>query len=106
VQTLVPTAKQVKSTHAALETKVDVPFEAGLLAFNDVSRTMENFAIKEEDDLKIAHAKSQVCFGLRSFLRQGNDGLVSCRISLRNYSRSSSRHIHDVIRFAWNSTKP
>ncbi|KIM79673.1 hypothetical protein PILCRDRAFT_552237 [Piloderma croceum F 1598] len=59
VQTLVPTAKQVKSTHAALETKVDVPFESGLLEFNDASRTMENLAIKEEDDLKIAYAKSQ-----------------------------------------------
>jgi hypothetical protein len=62
VQTLVPAAKQVKSTHAALETKVDIPFEVGLLEFNDASRTMETFAIKEEDDLKIAYAKSQVCF--------------------------------------------
>jgi hypothetical protein len=71
---LVPTAKQVKSTHAALENKVDVPFEAGLLEFNDASRTMENLAIKEEDDLKIAYAKSQVCFWLEIVLQPGNDG--------------------------------
>ena len=74
MQTLVPTAKQVKSTHAALETKVDVPFEAGLLEFNDASRTMENLAIKEEDDLKIAYTKSQVCFWLEIVLQPGNDG--------------------------------
>src|SRR6202020_344634 len=43
VQTLVPTAKLLKSTHASLEAKLDIPFETGLLAFNDASRLMENF---------------------------------------------------------------
>ena len=62
VQTLVPTAKQVKATHAALEIKLDVPFESGLLAFNDASRTMENYAIREEDELKTAYSRSQVIF--------------------------------------------
>lgn len=59
VQTLVPTAKKVKSIHAALETQVDVPFEAGILEFNDASRKMENLAIKEEDELKTTYAKTQ-----------------------------------------------
>lgn len=65
VQTLVPTAKKVKATHAAVESKVDVPFEAGLLAFNDASRKMENLAIREEDELKAAYAKTQVVFDRR-----------------------------------------
>jgi hypothetical protein len=70
VQTLVPTARQVKATHAALETKVDIPFEAGLLVFNDASRTMENSAIREEDELKSAYAKSQVHFRLDTALER------------------------------------
>lgn len=41
---------------------MDIPFEAGLLAFNDASRTMENLALREEDELKVAYAKSQVYF--------------------------------------------
>lgn len=70
VQTLVPAAKKLKAIHATLETKVDVPFEAGLLAFNDASRAMENSAIREEDELKTAYAKSQVYFGLIHLSRQ------------------------------------
>ena len=60
MQTVVPAAKQIKLTHVTLETKLDVPFEAGLLEFSDASRTMENLAIREEDELNIAYAKSQV----------------------------------------------
>jgi hypothetical protein len=103
VQTLVPTARQVKSTHAALENKVDVPFEAGLLEFNDACRTMENAALREEEDLKVAYAKIQVGFSLC-----GDNPMLyafSGRTISRNYSHSSRRHIQGAIKSMPNSTK-
>lgn len=59
VQTLIPTAKQLKATHVAMESKVDVPFESGLLLFNDATRKLEGLVIREEDELKTAYAKTQ-----------------------------------------------
>ena len=60
VQTLVPAAKHVKATHAAVEVKVDVPFENGFLEFNDASKNMANMAIIEQDEIQTAYAKAQV----------------------------------------------
>jgi hypothetical protein len=62
VQTFIPTAKQLKATHVAMESKVDIPFESGLLLFNDATRKLEDLAIREEDELKVAYSKTQASF--------------------------------------------
>lgn len=59
VQTLIPAAKKMKAIHATLESQVDIPFETGLLEFNDASKMMENLAIYDEDDLKTTYAATQ-----------------------------------------------
>jgi hypothetical protein len=59
VQTFIPTAKQLKATHVAMESKVDVPYESGLLLFNDATRKLEDLVIREEDELRVAYGETQ-----------------------------------------------
>lgn len=39
---------------------VDLEFGAGLLTFDEVCKKVERIALKEEDEIKAAHAQSQV----------------------------------------------
>lgn len=64
VQTFIPAAKQLKAIHIAIESKVDVPYESGLLLFHDATRKLEDLAIREEDELKEVYAKTQASFPL------------------------------------------
>ncbi len=39
---------------------VDLAFGAGLLTFDEVCKKVERIALKDEDEIKAAHAQSQV----------------------------------------------
>ncbi|KAI0748676.1 hypothetical protein C8Q80DRAFT_1173074 [Daedaleopsis nitida] len=57
--TLLPAYNDIKATHAELEDKVDLEFGAGLLTFDEVCKKVERVALRDEDELKTAHAESQ-----------------------------------------------
>ena len=107
VQTFIPTAKQVKATHVAMESKVDVPLESGLLTFNDATRKVDSMAIREEDELKVAYAKSQasLLFALGLGLLTRSPLWVHRTIS-RNYSRCLRRRTRGASKFILNFRSP
>lgn len=39
---------------------VDLEFGAGLLTFDEVCKKVERIAVKDEDEIKVAHSLSQV----------------------------------------------
>ncbi|EIW51819.1 uncharacterized protein TRAVEDRAFT_67611 [Trametes versicolor FP-101664 SS1] len=57
--TVLPAYSHVKDVHGVLEDKVDLEFGAGLLTFDEVCKKVERIALKDEDEIKAAHAQSQ-----------------------------------------------
>lgn len=114
VQTFIPTAKQLKATHTAMESKVDIPFESGLLLFNDATRKLEDLVIREEDELRVAYGETQASFPVMRLVLL-TVGWVAYerlmlyalfffdRITSRNYSHSLNRHTRGGIKFIPNS---
>ncbi|CDO70023.1 hypothetical protein BN946_scf184354.g25 [Trametes cinnabarina] len=57
--TVLPAYSHIKDVHAVLEDKVDLEFGAGLLTFDEVCKKVERIALKDEDEIRTAHAQSQ-----------------------------------------------
>ncbi|KAI0672696.1 hypothetical protein C8Q78DRAFT_1020893 [Trametes maxima] len=57
--TVLPAYMHVKGVHQDLEDKVDLEFGAGLLTFDEVCKKVERIALKDEDEIRTAHAQSQ-----------------------------------------------
>ncbi|KAI0636441.1 hypothetical protein C8Q77DRAFT_1092755 [Trametes polyzona] len=57
--TVLPAYSHIKNVHGVLEDKVDLEFGAGLLTFDEVCKKVERIALKDEDDIRTAHAQSQ-----------------------------------------------
>ncbi|KAI0780403.1 hypothetical protein BD413DRAFT_1266 [Trametes elegans] len=57
--TVLPAYSHIKDVHGVLEEKVDLEFGAGLLTFDEVCKKVERIALKDEDEIKTAHARSQ-----------------------------------------------
>ncbi|KAM5538008.1 hypothetical protein V8D89_008205 [Ganoderma adspersum] len=54
-----PAYNGIRSAHGVLEDKVDLAFGAGLLTFDEVCKKVERIALRDEDELKTAHAEAQ-----------------------------------------------
>nr|VWP00300.1 Tryptophan synthase (EC [Ganoderma boninense] len=57
--TFLPAYNGIKTAHGVLEDKVDLAFGAGLLTFDEVCKKVERIALRDEDELKTAHAEAQ-----------------------------------------------